>query len=590
MGNDSYVVDMTTDTITENLNEGIDTVQSSVSYELGLNLETLTLTGSAANGTGNVLANILIGNSSNNILDGGVGADTLSGGLGDDTYIVDNALDVITENAAEGSDTIQSTLTYSLFSLSNFENLTLIGAATTNATGNTLNNVLIGNSANNVLDGAAGKDTLIGGLGNDMYIIDNTSDAIVENMAEGIDSVQSNVSYTLSDNVENLTLLASPFLLSGTGNSLNNMLLGSAAGNSLTGLLGDDTLDGGGGADSLLGGLGNDTYIVDNVSDVVTESVAEGTDTVQSSVTYSLSANVANSVLENVENLTLTGTAVINGAGNTLNNVLVGNSANNILDGRGGADTLTGGLGNDTYIVDNTSDAIVEGIAEGLDSVQSTVTYSLSANVENLTLIGAAVIDGTGSAVDNILTGNSANNTLTGLLGNDTLDGGVGVDILKGGLGDDIYIVDNTSDAIVENMAEGLDSVQSIVTYSLSANVENLTLMGAAVIDGTGSAVDNVLTGNSANNTLTGLLGNDTLDGGVGADTLIGGAGNDTYVIDNTLDVIRENVAEGIDSIKSSFSYILSDYLENLTLTGYTASSGMGNSADNTNFRRKGYK
>ena len=579
LGDDIYVVDSTTDLITEILNEGVDTVQSSVSYVLGANLEALTLTGSAANGTGNVLVNTIIGNTLNNILDGGVGADTLSGGLGDDTYLVDNALDVITENTAEGLDTVQSTLTYSLFSLSNFENLTLLGAATTNATGNTLNNVLIGNSANNVLDGSTGKDTLIGGLGNDTYLVDNISDVIRESNAEGTDSIQSNVSYTLSDNVENLTLLASPYVLSGTGNSLNNMLTGSTVGNSLTGLLGDDTLDGGGGADGLFGGLGNDTYVVDNVGDVITEGVAEGADSVQSSVTYSLSANV--------ENLTLTGTAVINGTGNLLNNVLTGNIANNVLDGGVGADTLTGGLGNDSYVIDNTSDVIIENIAEGLDSVHSAVTYSLSANVENLTLTGAAVINGTGSAVDNILIGNSANNVLTGLLGNDTLNGGVGADTLIGGLGNDAYLVDNTSDAIAENSAEGLDSVQSVVTYSLSANVENLTLTGSAVIDGTGSAVDNVLTGNSANNALTGLLGNDTLDGGVGADTLIGGAGNDTYVIDNALDVVSENIAEGIDSIKSSLSYTLSDYLENLTLSnyisppGYMALNGTGNSADN---------
>jgi Ca2+-binding RTX toxin-like protein len=134
----------------------------------------------------------------------------------------------------------------------------------------------------------------------------------------------------------------------------------------------------------------------------------------------------------------------------------------------------------------------------------------LGANLEHLTLTGAAAITGTGNALANFLTGNDGANTLIGGAGNDTLYGGLGADSLAGGTGNDTYIVDDTSDDIGEAAAGGTDTVRSSVSYTLGANLENLTLTGADAINGTGNSLANILTGNDGANILAGEGGNDT--------------------------------------------------------------------------------
>ena len=162
--------------------------------------------------------------------------------------------------------------------------------------------------------------------------------------------------------------------------------------------------------------------------------------TVTTTITDTLTASVTTTLPANVENLTLTGTAAINGTGNAGNNVITGNTGNNILDGGLGTDTLIGGLGNDTYVVDSATDTITELTNGGTDTIQSSVTYTIAAlvNVENLTLTGAAA-NGTGNAGNNVITGNGANNILNGGAGNDILTGGLGKDTLTGGLGVDRF-------------------------------------------------------------------------------------------------------------------------------------------------------
>ncbi len=178
-------------------------------------------------------------------------------------------------------------------------------------------------------------------------------------------------------------------------------------------------------------------------------------------MTTTTTSSVTTTLASTIDDLILTGTADINGTGNALANTITGNSGANLLDGRGGADTLIGGAGNDTYVVENAGDRVVENAGEGTDTVQSSVTYTLADNVENLTLTGGTSINGSGNALDNVITGNTGNNQLSGLDGNDTLvggagndilDGGSGIDSMAGGSGDDSYVVDNAGDIVTEGV------------------------------------------------------------------------------------------------------------------------------------------
>ncbi|MBP2445751.1 serralysin [Rhizobium leguminosarum] len=573
-GDDVYIADNGNDAVIENANEGTDTVRTTVwSYTLGANVENLTYIGTGTfAGGGNAADNVITGGTGSDRLDGKAGADTLIGGAGDDQYTVDSLNDVVIEAAGGGVDTIWTDLnTYSLAGIANVENLSFSGGGNSTGTGNSLDNIIKGGTGNDTLSGGVGNDTLIGGLGtdtliggtgNDTYVVWDNGDTIIENVDEGIDTVQTTMAaYTLAANVEYL-IYSWIGAFAGTGNNLDNTITGGAASDTLSGGAGNDTLDGGAGADSLFGGAGNDTYIVDNAGDLVTEAADAGIDTVRTT----LSSYVLGS---NVENLTYTGMAAVVGTGNNLANTIKGAAGADILDGKAGADILIGGVGDDTYIVDNLADVVTERPNEGADLTKTTLSsYGLTNNVENLTFIGSGDFAGTG---------NRLANTITGGAGNDTLDGGVGNDTLNGGAGNDIYIVDSASDVITEAVGAGTDEIRTaLATYSIAAlvNVENLTYTGSANFTGTGNALAN---------TITGGAGNDMLDGGAGADSLIGGAGNDTYIVDHAGDLITEAADEGIDTVRTALTnYTLGSDVENLTYSGTVAFTGTGNSLANT--------
>lgn len=379
----------------------------------------------------------------------------------------------------------------------------------------------------------AGDDDMIGGNGNDIYNVNSLNDTVFEGAGQGTDEVRSQiVDYTLTTDVENLVLqeqdrvgmlvgglpvvvvsMGAPTAVNGTGNALDNVITGNSNANTLEGLGGADTLEGLDGADTLNGGNGNDTL-----------RGGAGGDT--------LNGGANNDQL--------------NGQGN--NDVLDGGSGNDTVDGGSGNDTMSGGTGNDTFIVDAAGDTVSENAASGTDLVQSGVTYTLTdVDVENLRLTGAGNINGTGNAGVNLVTGNGGNNVL---------DGAGGADVLTGGAGNDTYVLDNAADAIVEGAAAGTDLVKASFTYTLTnLNLENLTLTGAAAINGTGNLLNNVINGNGAANSLFGLNGNDSMFGSGGDDTLEGGSGLDRLHGGLGIDVLRAQTNAGDDGVEDRFYF-----------------------------------
>ncbi len=588
----------------------------------------------SVNATGSDFGDTLIGLDGNDTLrgggggdslDGGAGADTMYGGAGDDGYTVDNVGDIVIEDSVSGVDDGGNDTVYSQFgfTLGAFiENLHLTGSDNFDATGNDLDNYIWGNSGSNTLDGKAGADTMMGGAGNDTYWVDNASDIVDESDGEGsdlggLDVVQSSVDYTLGDYVENLYSVSTSNLTL-TGNALANNILGNDGADTLYGMgdadilnggLGNDTLYGGEGNDSLTGGRGNDTmyggdgddtYYIDDVGDIVSERTINGVDTggldeIYTTVNHQLDFFFENMYAAGGNNLTLTGNTIgneiwgfahsnsnetLNGLGG--NDTLKGFGGNDILKGGTGADEMYGGAGDDTYYVGDIGDIVSESDAGsdtgGVDRVISSIGYTLGDYVENLYLTGTGSINGTGNDIDNAINGNAGVNILSGLGGADTLNGMAGADTMYGGAGNDVYNVDNVGDVVSEETVAGVDDggtdlVNSIVSYTLGAFVEQLKLKGNSNINGTGNSLANLIIGNNGNNTLNGMSG---------ADTMYGGLGDDTYVIDESGDRIKEMEDQGIDTVISSISTTLAANIENLTLTTSGDLKGNGNSLANT--------
>ncbi|NUU38985.1 peroxidase family protein [Pseudomonas sp. C2B4] len=404
--------------------------------------------------------------------------------------------------------------------------------------------VLTGTAAANILTGGAGNDVLIGLGGND----------------------------TLSG------LAGTDQLFGGAG---NDILSGGDDNDVLNGEDGNDTLNGGLGADAMNGGLGNDTFVVDNVGDTVTEALDGGIDLVQTSLaSYLLGANV--------DNVTYTGTANFTGTGNALANTLTGGAGNDLLNGGAGADRMVGLAGDDTYIVDAAGDVVVEVLGGGTDTVQTTLSsYTLAANVENLTFTGVGNFIGVGNGVNNIITSGAGNDTLTGgggndiLIGNagndslngeggndqllgglgaDSLNGGGGDDTLDGGDGDDGMIGDNGNDTLLGGL--GNDSLDGGNGNDLLQGGDgNDTLLGGIGVD-----------------TLLGGIGNDFIDGGDGNDTVTGGAGNDVMVASSGNDIFMFAAGFGTDQILG-FDAVLSGGQDRLDISGLniTAATFAGN-------------
>ncbi|MEH2066758.1 MAG: hypothetical protein V7K47_00905 [Nostoc sp.] len=343
---------------------------------------------SLAGGTAN---DSLIGGTGNDTLDGGTGNDTLDGGTGNDTLIGDVGADIFkgsqgndSINGGDGTDTADYSQLSQSITLSSVGILQKAGGLGRDQLFKIEKIIANANVANNTIDASQASSGV-------SITVNLQNQSLAVNNVPGFGTL----SFT-AINFDNVIGTNANDII--VGDNQNNQLSGNNGNDSLNGGNGDDTLNGGSGTDSLNGGAGNDTYIIDGAVDTIIEAVNSGTDTVRSSITYTLATNV--------ENLRLTGTSAINGTGNSLNNFVFGNGANNTLNGRTGNDTLDGNFGDDILNAE-----------DGNDSLQ-------------------------GGPGNDILNGGSGDDILIGVFPGSLLPPGLGEsDILTGGIGIDRFIL-----------------------------------------------------------------------------------------------------------------------------------------------------
>jgi Ca2+-binding RTX toxin-like protein len=397
------------------------------------------------------------------------------------------------------------------------------------------NDYVYGDLENDTIDGGYGNDSLSGGDGNDSLIGGSGNDELDGGI--GNDYLNGGIGNDYIDGG-----IGDDYLDGGIG---NDYLDGGSGNNNLDGGYGDDSLIAGGDGGYLFGGNGNDYFYGGTGNNYL--GGGDGNDYLfANDGDDTLFADDGNDTLDGGDgNDTLDGGIgndyLYGGYGNDFlyggngNDTLDGSYGNDTLDGREGVNQLYGGDGNDLYIVNDAGDLVYEisALTASVDTVNASISYTLGANVEKLTLLVGAVdaLNATGNGLNNALTGNTYNNAISGGAGNDVINGSSGADTMDGGLGNDFYYVDNAGDSVIESsaLATEIDWVYAYINYTLTANVEKLTL--AAGLNGTGNNSDNNIVGNANANILTGGLGNDTLNGGLGLDQLIGGVGTDCFVL-----------------------------------------------------------
>jgi Ca2+-binding RTX toxin-like protein len=310
---------------------------------------------------------------------------------------------------------------------------------------------------------------------------------------------------------------------------------------------GDDFFVSGSGADTFYGDDGNDRVAYFLSATGVTVNLLTGT-APNGDQLYSIESidgsNYADSLTGDWQSNYLYG-----GAGN---DTLEGLDGDDILDGGAGNDALKGGSGNDLYFIDSNRDIVSETADWGVDTVFTSVNYTLDKNVENAQALGSAAINLIGNTLDNSLTGNAAANVLNGGAGNDVLDGQGGVDTMSGGTGNDVYVVDNVGDKIAEGANEGVDEVVALTSYTLAAKVqvEIMSVSSNSAVNLTGNEFAQTMQGNEYDNVLSGLGGNDYLNGWDGNDTLKGGTGNDYLIGSWGSDTFTFEAKPGNDTIE----------------------------------------
>jgi trimeric autotransporter adhesin len=481
----------------------------------------------------------LYGEDGNDTIYGGVGNDEIEGGNGDDLLNGGGGNDIIRGGA--GNDTMYAGGVYGYDELDGGTGDDILYARANGGS------VLAGGNGNDILNGGIGSDAFcyggkVGPYGNDVindlggesdtlafyYAFFTTYWEIYNTGGTLSINLNTDTSYTLASgysiNWQSVGVIEN--LIGSTG---NDTFIGDGDSNTLEGREGNDVLTGNGGNDLFRGGAGNDTLDGgdgDDIYDVYAYSTTFGVDTITDSSgndrldftqgSYSTPFAIAidlstqTSFQQNTGNvLSWTLGSIENISGAALDDTLTGDTDSNILIGNNGNDTLSGGI--------------------GLDNLQ----------------------------------GGNGNDILNGGAGADKLFGGAGLNTMSGGTGSDTYEVRLATDVIIENFNEGnTDTVNSYATFTLSDNIELLTLL-VGNTTGTGNSLDNFLTAS-----------------GNGVQTLKGLTGDDTYIISETIDVVQENANEGIDIVKASTNYTLSNEVENIDLSG-SDTTGVGNAMAN---------
>ena len=376
------------------------------------------------------------------------------------------------------------------------ENYTLRETATTNTRyvqGTNGNDTVHGSGANDVINGRLGTDTLIGGGGDDSYIVNSISTVVVEAFDGGIDEVRSSMGFALPDHVENLYLVGNNGSKDATGNALPNIIVGNGGNNVITGGHANDILTGGGGADTFVFERGDgsdiitdfqagtngrdvvrlDDYGFSTFEDLRSAMTEVGADTHLALSSFETLVFRDRQVSDFVEDDFLlpeippeSQAWIRANIGTAAADTMLGSASNERFEGKGNADVFKGGVGDDTYLVDNDEQHIVELTREGIDTIESYISYALPDNVENLTLLTAGTVG----------TGNDLANRIIGSSGADMLNGKGGNDYLVGGGGDDVFVfeIGMGSDTVADfNSTAGEADILRFVGYGEGAYLSN---------------------------------------------------------------------------------------------------------------------